>query len=315
MKFLICFLAIMICLGGCLTHTPSQEITTALAQTRTDGASEEPIRVLVLGCDRAAGLTDSILVASIREKSGEVQILQLPRDTYAEYTERDYKKLNGAYGTLGLSGVKRFLSDALGVRLDYAIALDLDCVSELVDAVGGVDVEVTQTMHYHDPYQNLTIDLEPGMHRLDGARAEHFLRFRSGYVNADLGRMDAQKRFIRAFVARCGELNGASLMQIFWKLFPHIETDLPVHKAIGLVRAIDQCDANAIEMATAPGQAVQGSSGAWYYSLNRAGMIRAIRQYLLLDSYSDADFDPNGVFDRSDLSDFHNIYIAPDGGE
>lgn len=315
MKFLICFFAIMICLSGCLTHTISQELTSASAQPRENDATEEPVRVLVLGCDRAAGLTDSILVASIREENGEVHILQIPRDTYAEYTERDYKKLNGAYGTLGLGGIKQFLSDALGVRLDYAVALDLDCVSELVDAVGGVDVEVTQTMHYHDPYQNLTIDLEPGVHRLDGARAEHFLRFRSGYVNADLGRMDAQKRFIRAFVSRCGELSGASLMQIFWKLFPHLETDLPIHKAIGLVRAVDRCEADAIQMATAPGQAVRGSSGAWYYSLNRGGMICAIRQCLLKPSYSDAEFDPNGVFDREGLSEFHNIYIAPNSGE
>jgi len=243
-----------------------------------------------------------------------MRVLQLPRDTYAEYTERDYKKLNGAYATLGLSKTKEFVSEALGVPIDYAVVMDLDCVSELVDAVGGVEVEVTSPMHYRDPSQNLTIDLEPGIHLLDGARAEHFLRFRSGYVNADLGRMDAQKRFITAFVAKCGTLNPISLASLIWKSFPHVETDLPIHRAIELARLLPQCSAGELTMLTAPGEAVQGCSGAWYYSLNREGMIGAIRAYLLPKEYTAECFDPHRVFDREENPDFHNIYLAPDRG-
>ena len=316
LRFLICVLAILICLGGgCLRSTEPKQSLSALAESRQTARDGEVTRLLVLGCDRAAGLTDSILIVTLQEPQGSLRILQIPRDTYAEYTERDYKKLNGAYSVLGLTGTKQFLSDALGVPLDYVVALDLDCVSELVDAVGGVDVEVTQTMYYRDPSQDLTIDLEPGIHRLDGVGAEHFLRFRSGYVNADLGRMDAQKRFIAAFAKRCGELNTASLVQILWKLFPHMETDLPIHKAVKLVRAFPQCDVENVPMVTSPGEAVQGSSGAWYYSLNRAGMIRTVREYLLPNSYDESDFDPNGIFDRADFPEFHNIYLAPDKGE
>ena len=310
-KILICLLAVAVCLcGGCL-HSAKNTIPRVTSASAEPTADEPIERILILGKDRAAGLTDSIFIVAIRTRSGQMNILQLPRDTYAEYTDRDYKKLNGAYAVLGLSGTKQFLSDALGVTLDYAVALDLDCVSELVDAVGGVEVEVTSPMHYRDPSQDLTIDLEPGIHLLDGARAEHFLRFRSGYVNADLGRMDAQKRFIAAFVERCSKVGATSLKSMIWRLFPHAETDIPIHKAIALARLLPQCNAEDLPMMTAPGEAVRGVSGAWYYSLNREGMIGAIRTCLLPKDYTEDRFDPNGVFDRAENPDFHNIYMAP----
>ena len=315
LKIWIFILAMVLCLsGGCIrtdSSTATLSASTPLSRrTNGDGVT----RLLILGRDRAAGLTDSILIATLNETDGSLRILQIPRDTYAEYTQRDYKKLNGAYASLGLTGTKQFLSEALGVPLDYALSLDLDCVAEVVDAVGGVEVEVTQTMQYRDPYQDLVIDLEPGVHRLDGATAEHFLRFRSGYVNADLGRMDAQKRFIGAFAKQCAGLNSVSLTQLMWKLFPHVETDLPIHRAIQLAKLVPTVNVENIPMLTAPGEAVQGFSGAWYYSLNRAGMVRAIREYLLCADFADASFDPQSKFDRPQNPDFHNIYTAPDRG-
>lgn len=310
-KILSVFLVIMMSLSvGCnrLLSSP------ASAKTVSEDRRGEVIRVLILGRDRAAGLTDGILIASFDTSNGDLRVLQIPRDTYAEYSERDYMKLNGAYNALGMNGVKQFLSEALGVSLNYALVLDLDCVADAVDAVGGVDVEVTQTMQYRDPCQDLVIDLAPGVHRLDGKTAEHFLRFRAGYANADLGRMDAQKRFIGAFIKQCANLNSASLTQLIWKLLPKAETDIPIHQAIRLAKMLPACNAENVPMITAPGEPVLGVSGAWYYSLNRAGMIRVTRRYLMIENYEDQAFDPNGKFDRSENPDFHNIYLAPDRG-
>ena len=304
-------LAALLCFVGGCNHNTGVAVPLASA---VHGQSKEIVRVLILGKDRAAGLTDGILIASIDTSSGGLRVLQIPRDTYAEYSRRDYMKLNGAYNALGITGVKQFLSENIGVRLDYAVAVDLDCVSDLVDAVGGVEVEVTQTMQYRDPSQDLVIDLAPGVHRLDGKTAEHFLRFRSGYANADLGRMDAQKRFIGALLKQCAELNSASVSQLIWKVLPKAETDIPIHKAIYLSRMLNSCNVESVPMITAPGEPVLGVSGAWYYSLNRAGMIRVVRDYLMVENYSDACFDPNGKFDRSENPDFHNIYLAPDRG-
>lgn len=286
-------------------------VGNSLSQAEPVGQKNRVTRILVLGCDRAASLTDSILVLSVESPSGAVRVLQIPRDTYAAYTEQDYKKLNGAYTALGLDGVKKLLSGALGVSIDYAVVLNLDCVSELVNAVGGVDVEVPQRMQYSDPSQGLFIDLEPGMQHLNGTQAEHFLRFRSGYANADLGRMDAQKRFLQAYFAKCQSVGATGLLQILWAILPHMQTDLPIQDAIRLVHLLPQSELTDIPMETAPGEAVQGSSGAWYYSLNRAGMIRVVNEYLLPGTpVTDETFDPDRLFDRADLPEFHRIYTG-----
>ena len=81
------------------------ESTSIAVNTMATTARSRITRILLLGCDRTSGLTDSILLISIDEGARQVGILQIPRDTYAEYTERDYKKLNGAKAALGEVGL------------------------------------------------------------------------------------------------------------------------------------------------------------------------------------------------------------------
>lgn len=270
------------------------------------------VRFLVMGRDRAAGLTDSIFVVTLNETAKNATILQIPRDTYANYTDRDYKKLNGALNALGEQRVKSLLSEALGVRLDYFLILDLSCLRRVVDAIGGVDVEVPQAMEYTDPEQGLTISLPKGMNHLDGGGAEQLVRFRSGYVNADLGRLDAQKLFLKAFAKKCKSITPNQLLGVTCAALTRVQTDVGLPEAIRVVSALRECDAEQLPMATLAGEAVQGSSGAWYYSVNRAGACRMINDYLMPDSLLDVtEVDPKALFDRFDNEAFHKIYTAP----
>ena len=76
--------------------------------------------LLVLGRDNAAGLCDVVILASINMENGDVNIMQIPRDTYLNYSEGSYKKLNGVYNALGSAGaVAKALSDALGIDIDH----------------------------------------------------------------------------------------------------------------------------------------------------------------------------------------------------
>lgn len=279
-------------------------------------AEEKVTRVLLLGCDRAASLTDTILLVTLREAEETVSVLQIPRDTFANYTERDYKKLNGAYNALGAEGLKRFLSRALCLPIDYYAAMDLDCVSSLVDAVGGVDLTVPQEMDHTDPETGRHIHLPAGKAHLGGAEAEWFVRFRSGYSNADLGRIGAQRTFLLAFAQKCAGLDAGTLFKLFLTVLPHLCTDLPLPEAVRLSGILARVG-DHLHMETAEGSPVQGMSGAWYYSLNRAGVIGQINRLCAPDvPVSEADFDPDRVFDRTDLASFHKIYLAPaaDGG-
>ena len=278
------------------------------------GASARVIRFLVMGKDRLAGLTDTVFLVTLDEDARQARILQIPRDTYANYTERDYKKLNGALNALGESGVKRMLSRALGVPIDYFVILDLSCLSTIVDAIGGVEVDVPQDMTYSDPAQGLEIILKAGVNHLDGRAAEHFVRYRSGYINADLGRLDAQKLFLQAFAKQCQCMSASQLLRVTCLALTKIQTDIALPEAIRVVSLLRRCDTDDIPMATLAGQAVQGSSGAWYYAVNREGACAMVREYLLPSAdYSEESFDPDRLFDRADREEFHQIYISPYG--
>ena len=268
-------------------------------------------RILLLGCDRASGLADSILIVSINEDEKQTSILQIPRDTYAEYTDKDYKKLNGALSALGDSGIKDFFGEALGVTIHHFVVIKLDIFCKMVDAVGGVEIDVPQAMEYHDPAQDLHISLEAGRQHLDGRTAEHFVRYRAGYVNADLGRLDAQKLFLRAFAQRCRQLTAPDYFRLAGATLVGVQTDLGIGDAIRLCKILRECDPDEVPMQTLAGQAVKGQSGAWYYVLNREGACRQINELTYPEATINlSDFDVRGLFDRVQNPQFHNVYTA-----
>lgn len=298
--------------GACFPVSSNLRSVSAAAEPSEQ--EERITRFLLLGCDQSTKLTDSIMLVTVNETKKETSILQIPRDTYTEFTKKDYKKLNGAMSELGQKNLKCFLSDAIGVPIDFFVILKLDFFDDLVDAIGGVDIEIPEDMHYADPSQGLKIDLSQGRAHLSGREAEHFVRYRSGYVNADLGRLDAQKLFLKAFAEQCKSLSLLSLLRVTCLALTGLQTDIGIHDAIRVVKVLRECSAEDLKMQTLAGQAVQGNSGAWYYAVNREGAARQIRE-LLLPSHGEGEihFDPNGVFDREGHPDFHKIYIAKEG--
>lgn len=313
MRVAICvILGLILMLTVCIS--PVSLETEREADVDSEVAANGSItRILVLGRDRAVGLTDSIFVVTVDAAAKRATILQIPRDTYANYTDRDYKKLNGAWNVLGADGVKALLGRALGVPIDYFVTLDLDCLQRVVDAIGGVDVEIPIAMEYRDPAQGLVISLPAGRNHLDGKGAEQLIRFRSGYVNADLGRLDAQKLFLAAFAKRCQSLSPAETLQVIALAITRVQTDISLPDAIRLMALLQSCDADDIPMATLAGEAVQGKSGAWYYVICRAVVCRMANEYLLPEiGLAVEEIDPDGLFDRPQNLDFHKIYIAPD---
>ncbi len=303
----VSFLILFSVVSFLLQHSVAS--VTAIDQSNV--GKDKITRFLVLGCDHSKRLTDSILLIAINETRSEARILQIPRDTYTEYTKGSYKKLNGAMQALGAAGMKSFLSEALGVKIDYFVTLKLDFFKALVDAIGGVELEIDRDMEYSDPAQGLEIRLKAGKTLLDGEMAEQFVRYRSGYVNADLGRLDAQKKFLSAFAKRCQAITFSQLLRVTGLALTGVQTDIGLPAAIRTVGILRRADAGDIPMATLSGQAVKGKSGAWYYVLKRSPAKQMIGYYLNWEEDGEGiSFDPNGVFDRLQNEEFHQIYTA-----
>ena len=273
------------------------------------GAENGKLNVLVVGKDKAAGLTDVMMLASLDTERGSLQLLQIPRDTYAAYTDRDYKKINGAYARLGGEGLSDFLETNLGVTVDRYVCVDLDVLGDMVDQMGGVRMNVPSDMDYDDPDQNLHIHIKAGEQVLDGDAAQSFVRFRSGYLQADVGRMDAQKLFLSALAKQAKEnLSLAQTVSLVCRSFGKIKTDMTLNDCIACAKQLRGVSLSDLHMATLPGASTRtgGNSGAWYYVLNRD----ATAQLLERTVGTRTDFDPNGVFNDASRSSFDRIYRA-----
>ena len=155
---------------------------------------------VVAGVDEEGLRTDLILLCQYNDITKKINVLQIPRDTKVD-TRRSDKKINSAYGTKEReTALFRDIKNITGIEPDKYVIISFKAFRELVDAIGGVEVEVPFRMYYHDPVQSLTIDLLPGKQLLDGSHAEMFMRFRqnddgSGYKNGDIDRIAAQKKF------------------------------------------------------------------------------------------------------------------------
>lgn len=176
---------------------PSQRMSPGSLDTVVGGR----INVLLLATDKSGMLTDTMMLASCDSDRKIINVMSFPRDTRVKYG-RSYQKLNALYA-LGEEGSRHentisYIRELTGLPIHYYVVVRPDGFRKIIDTLGGVWIDVPIRMYYSDPDQGLYIDLQPGYQLLDGNKAEQFTRFRSGYANADLGRIEAQQNFIKA---------------------------------------------------------------------------------------------------------------------
>ncbi len=289
----------------------SERIITEEETARTASTSVEPIHILVAGEDRTSGLHDVLMLVRVDPSTAHVSILQIPRDTYAAYTDGSYRKLNGAAKRLGgMEALCDFLSGAFDVEIQRYVSLDADVLSTVVDAVGGVEITLPEALHYEDPAQGLSIHLPAGKQMLDGKQAEYFVRYRMGYVRGDLGRIDAQKLFLAALAARLRtSFDLWSATRLVATILPHMDTNLSLGEATTLVRTAFAVDDESVVMLTLPGEeTVAEQSGASYYALSAPSTAEVLAHYFGSDS---TRFDPDRVFYNPRYESFRRIYETP----
>ncbi|HEY4543377.1 MAG TPA: LCP family protein [Tissierellaceae bacterium] len=144
--------------------------------------------------------TDTMMLVKVDFENGDIDLLSLPRDSRVVVRGKE-DKLNHAHAYGGMPLTIDTVRDFLGVDLEYYVKVDYKAVKSIVDAIGGVKLNVPQRMRYSDPTAKppLNINLQPGEQTLDGQKAHDFLRFRS-YPDGDLGRVKAQQYFLEEFI-------------------------------------------------------------------------------------------------------------------
>ncbi|HCS09814.1 MAG TPA: LytR family transcriptional regulator [Clostridiales bacterium] len=192
------------------------------------------VNILLAGLENKR--TDTIMVISYNTESKTADIISLPRDTYLPRNADDdpeLKKINAVYAQEGIEGLTLRIQELLGIPIEKFVVIDYEAVIACVDLIGGVEVNVPFHMEYTDPYDDppLYIDISEGMQLLDGEQSLKFLRYRKGYDNQDLGRIEAQQQFIKSAVKKA---LGFQLPAVIKEAYSHIETNINVSVLLSL---------------------------------------------------------------------------------
>ncbi len=221
-------------------------------QTFTDA---ERLNMLMVGVNQ--GMTDVIMIVSWDMEFNKVDVISVPRDTYYErqgYNSPAQKKINSIYNAEGIVGTANAVSDVLyGIPINYYAVVDYDSVKNIVNDIGGVPLDVPKAMQYRDPYDNppLVIDIPAGYQVLDGEHAVQFLRFRKGYANGDIGRIEAQQRFIKSAFKQCIS-NG--IVKSVKTICSNVESDLTLGAASKYALSALGLKEDSIQTYTLPGE-------------------------------------------------------------
>jgi LCP family protein required for cell wall assembly len=215
---------------------------------------KDRVSILAVGVDNSQGrgLADTIIAIMVWPKTGEIAALSIPRDSWVAVPGLGENKINASHSYGGLQLTIETVETLLGFPFDYYVEVNVEGLVRLVDAVGGVDIDVEKRMKYRDHSQNLSIDLEPGVQHLNGEQAVGYARFRHD-ATGDLGRIERQQKFLRAVarellspehVTRVGRLADAFVNTV--------DTNMTVRDILSLKRIMEQAGPEGIRMATLP---------------------------------------------------------------
>lgn len=218
--------------------------------------SARGINVLIVGNDKnielgLPGRADTIIVAHVEPKEKSLFFLSLPRDTLVEIDGYGQDKLNHAFAYGGVDLLRNTVEDYLNIPIDYYAVTDFNGFQQIVDVLGGVDIEVDKRMYYQT-YDGL-IDIEAGLQHLDGERALQYVRYRQDELG-DITRVGRQQKFLKALIDECSDWTIIpKLPQLLLEVNKMVETDLPTRYILRLGLSLRTLGADALESDTLPG--------------------------------------------------------------
>ncbi|MGB3572812.1 MAG: LCP family protein [Phormidesmis sp.] len=200
------------------------------------------------------GLSDTMLMMRFDPSEERVSVLSVPRDTRTN-VDGAVTKINEANRDGGPSVSAEAVSELLGgVPIDRYIRINVQGVEKLIDAIGGVVVNVPKDMKYQDDSQHLYINLKAGEQRLNGDQALQFLRFRYD-DNGDIGRVQRQQMFMRSLANQAlNPTTIARLPKILKVIQSHVDTNLSVEELVALVGYGSQTERSDVQMLMLPGE-------------------------------------------------------------
>ena len=221
--------------------------------------AKDKATIMIMGVDQRAddvGRSDTLMVTMIDPRKNQAALLSVPRDTRVKIKGYGYDKINAAYAYGGHKLSESTVEDLLGVRIDHYIIINTHAFQRIIDALGGVDINVEKRMYYEDPWDDdggLLIDLQPGMQHMDGKTAVTYVRYRD--EEGDIGRIDRQQKFVKAVMEKLtSPAIVTRLPAVIKEVMDAIETDLSFRQMLEFAGTLKEAQKNGLKTDMVPGR-------------------------------------------------------------
>jgi cell envelope-related function transcriptional attenuator common domain len=191
--------------------------------------------------------SDTIIIASLNRETKEVKMSSVYRDTYLQMDDRSYNKANAAYSFGEEEEAVAMLNRNLDMDIDHYITVDFSALVDVIDALDGIDVEVTEEeIPYLNNYsveiiKNTGVDTwavtEPGYQHLTGVQATAYARIR--YTEGDdFRRTERQRLVIEKIAEKAQAASLGTLNNIIDRVLPKVRTNFTLPEILAYAKDV-----------------------------------------------------------------------------
>ncbi len=325
-------------------HDPITEDLGELGVDQTIEYPDEITNIALFGLDsRAAkpegaeyqkGLSDSIMIISVNATTGSIKLVSIMRDTLVKVDGRGYQKINAAYSLGGPELAIKTLNQTFRLNIQDYATVDFEGMAEIVDAVGGVEVELTSSEVYHT---NVCMEeivqvrgLKPsyvqksGKQVLNGLQAVSFSRIR--YVPTingtrdDYGRTERQRLVMTRLFEKALDLPLTQYPTLIRTMLPYIQTSMGYDDIFDLAKVL-KADGISMQQNRLPidesvitsGLSVPYIGSCVYYDLEYSADL--LNAFFFDDITFEEYVAKNGVRKNNwyGAAGYSDVFIPPDG--
>lgn len=245
--------------------------------------TKEPFTLLIMGIEDYAtdgqnGRTDSLMFATVNPKTQKISLMSIPRDSRVPIVGKNKEdKINAAHAYGGEEMAIKTVEGFLKVPVDHYVKIDFQGFKGIVDAVGGVTVDVPfDFWERSDVDYYKKIQFKQGQQELNGEEALAYVRMRKQDPNGDYGRAARQRQLLTAVAQK---LNSTStvfkIKDLTAVVGKYIKTDIPISDGLALYKKLSGFDPSTIQTLKLEGE--DKKIGGIYYFLPDPNGVEAVR--------------------------------------
>ncbi|QWG36129.1 LytR family transcriptional regulator [Bacillus mycoides] len=244
-------------------HKPLDRDKSEKRDKKVDISDNKPISILLMGVDQednGTGRSDSLMLFTLNQKTKSMKITSIPRDSYTEIVGKGKKdKINHAYAFGGIDMTVKTVENFLNVPVDHYIEVNMAGFKDIVDAVGGVDVNNDLEFTSRESH------FAKGNIHLNGETALKYTRMRYEDPRGDFGRQMRQRQVIQAVIKKGASVSSlANYGDVLKAIEKNVKTSLTQDQMFDIQKNYKDCMQNSEEIQI-PGDGHKAADGIWYY--------------------------------------------------